>query len=75
MRESNTSIPGCAFDNCTTGLDQSKTLGILDDEEGGAILDGTTGILEFSFAEDIAARFFGESLKTDERSLANGCVV
>jgi hypothetical protein len=31
--------------------------------------------LEFSFAEDIAARFFGESLKTDERSLANGCVV
>lgn len=74
MSQTNASIPRCTFDNRAAGLDEAQPFGILDDEEGGAILDGAAGVLKFSFAEDITARFFGELLEADERSLADGCV-
>lgn len=73
MRKSNTSVASCAFDNSATGMQETEAFGILDDEERSAILDGTTGVLEFSLAEDIAARFFGELLEADERGFANRC--
>jgi hypothetical protein len=71
--QSNSSVSSCAFDDCAAGLDQSKTFGIFDDEEGGAILDGATGVLELSFAENVATRLFGKLLEADERGFANGC--
>lgn len=39
MRKTNASIARCAFDDGATGLEKALTLGIFDDEEGGAIFD------------------------------------
>jgi len=74
MRQTDAGVARCAFDNGTAGLDKAQPFGMLDDEESGAILDGATGVLEFGFAEDVAAGFFRELLEADERRLANGCV-
>lgn len=71
MCEANSSVSSCAFDDGTTWLQQALTFGILNNEEGGAVLDGTSRILELCFSEDIATGLFGELLETDERSLAN----
>jgi hypothetical protein len=74
MRQTDASVARCAFDNGTAGLDKAQAFGILDDEESGAILDGATGVLKFSLAENVTAGFFREPLEADERGLANGCV-
>jgi hypothetical protein len=44
---------------------------VFDDEERGAVFDAAAGVLEFGFAQHVAARFFGELLQPDERRLAN----
>jgi hypothetical protein len=73
VRESNTCVSSCAFDDGSAGVQETELLGILDDEERSAVLDGTTGVLEFSFAEDVAAGFFGEFLEADQRGFSNCC--
>ena len=74
MGEADAGVSCCAFDDGAAWFEQACFFGVFDDEEGGAILDGAAGVLKFSFAEDITARFFGELLEADERSLADGCV-
>lgn len=44
---------------------------MLDDEEGGAVFDAAAGVLEFGFAEDGAAGFFGEVLEANEGGFAD----
>lgn len=44
---------------------------MLDDEEGGAVFDGATGVLEFGFAEDGAAGFVGQFFEADEGGFAD----
>lgn len=39
MRKTDTSVSSCTFDNGTTGLQETLAFGILDDEEGSAVLD------------------------------------
>jgi hypothetical protein len=64
--KSNSCIASRAFDDGAPRLQQAKSFGILDDVEGGAVFDGATWVLEFCFAEDVAAGFFGEALEADE---------
>lgn len=73
MCKTNTSVSGGAFDDSTARLQEALALGVFDDEEGGAVLDGATGILEFGLSEDVAAGLFGEALETDERSFTDRC--
>jgi hypothetical protein len=63
--ETDSGVSGCAFNDGTARLQETLLLGILDDEEGGAVFDGATRVLEFCFSEDIAASFFGEFLQAD----------
>ncbi len=44
---------------------------MLDDKERSTVFDAAARILEFGFSEDVAASFFGEFLKADERSFSN----
>ena len=71
--ETNASVSGCALDDGAARLQETLALGVLDDEEGGAILDGATRVLEFGLSEDIAAGLFGEALEADKRSFTDGC--
>lgn len=58
MGESNAGVASCALNHGAAWFQQTLAFGVLDDEESGAVLDGASGILEFCFAEDIAAGFF-----------------
>ena len=69
MCKANSGIASRAFDDGAPRLQQSESFGILDDVESGAVFDGAAWILEFSFAEDVAAGFFGEALEADEGGL------
>ena len=71
MCETNTSVSSCAFDYGAARLQETLALGVLDDEEGGAVFNGTTRVLEFGLSEDIAAGLFGEALEADEGSFAD----
>lgn len=46
---------------------------MLDDEERSAVFDAAAGVLEFGFAQDVAAGFFGELLQPDQGCLADCC--
>jgi hypothetical protein len=70
--EANARVAGCAFDYGAAGVQEAEALCVFDDEEGGAILDGSAWVLEFGLSEDIAAGFFGQSLEADERGFADG---
>jgi hypothetical protein len=54
-------------------VQETQAFGIFDDEEGGTVFDGATWVLEFSFAEDVAAGFFRELFQADQRCLSNCC--
>jgi hypothetical protein len=71
VSETDTSVSGCAFDDGTAGFQETLLFGILNDEEGGAVFDGTAGVLEFGFSKDIAACLFGEFLQADKRGFSN----
>ena len=45
--------------------------GVLDDEQGGAVFDGLTGVQKFSFAKDRAAGFFRSPLELDQGRTAD----
>jgi hypothetical protein len=49
-----------AFDDGAPRLEEAGFLGVLDDEERRAVFYAAAGVLEFGFAEDGAAGFFGE---------------
>jgi hypothetical protein len=69
--EADACVAGRAFDDGTARVQEALALGIFDNEEGGAVFNGAAGILEFGFAEDVAASFFGETFEADEGGLAN----
>jgi hypothetical protein len=69
--EPNAGVASCAFDDGSAGVQETEALCIFDDEEGGAVFDGAAGVLEFGFAEDVAAGFLGEALEAYERSFAD----
>ena len=71
MCEPYSCVPRGAFDDGAAGFQQPCFLGVLDDEEGGAVFDGAAWVLEFGFAEDVAASFFGELFQADERGFAD----
>lgn len=71
MGEADAGVSGGAFDDGAAGLEEAEFLGVLDDVEGGAVFDAAAGVLEFGFAEDVAAGFFGEALEADEWCLSN----
>lgn len=73
MCEANTSVSSGAFDDSTARLQKALALGVFDDEEGGAVLDRATGVLEFGLSEDIAAGLFGEALEADEGGFSDRC--
>lgn len=73
MRQTNTGVSGRALHNGATGLQETLLFRILDDEQRRAVLDAASGVLEFGFAEDVAAGFFRKALQTDQRSVANRC--
>lgn len=50
MGEADAGVAGGAFDYGAAGLEQAFLLGVFDDVEGGAVLDGAAGVLEFGFA-------------------------
>lgn len=72
MGETNASVSCCAFDDSAPWLEQASLLGSLDDKESGAVFYTAAGVLEFCFAEDVAARFFGELLEADEGRVTDG---
>ena len=71
MCETNASVSGCTLDDGAARLQETLALGVFDDEEGGAVFDGAAGVLEFGFAEDGAAGFFGEFFEADEGGFAD----
>jgi hypothetical protein len=73
VRETNAGISSCSFDDGAARLQETLALGVLDDEEGGAVLDRTTGVLELGLSEDIAASLFGETLEADEGGFSDRC--
>lgn len=71
MGEAYARVTCCAFNDCPAWVQQAEALCIFDDEEGSAVLDRASRVLEFCFPEDIATSFFGELLQADERSFAD----
>jgi hypothetical protein len=71
VREPDARVAGGAFDDGPAGLDQALLFGMLDDEEGGAVFDTAARVLEFGFAEDIAAGLFGELFESYEGGFAD----
>jgi hypothetical protein len=58
VRKTNASISSGALNNGAARLQETLALGVFDDEEGGAVFDRTTRVLEFGLSEDIAACLF-----------------
>lgn len=69
--ETNSGISCGPLHNCTARLQKTPLLRILDDEQRSPVLDTTSGVLKFSFTEDVAARLIGESLEANKRSVTN----
>lgn len=74
MGQSNSGVSSRALDNCSTRTEKSLFLRILDDVERGSVLDTSTGVLEFSLAQDIAAGLLREALQADQWGISNGCI-
>lgn len=61
MREPNPCVSGRAFDDRPARAQLPPFFSILDDIQRGAVLDTAAGVLEFGFAEDLAAGLVGEA--------------
>jgi hypothetical protein len=48
--EANAGVAGGSFDYCSTGLEKTAVLSVLDDIEGSAVFDRATWVLELGFA-------------------------
>lgn len=71
MCKANTSIACGTFNDSTARLQRTAGFGGQNDGLGGAVLDGTTGVQEFSFPENVAAGFFADAAEAYERGVAN----
>ena len=60
-----------ALDHGATGLERAAALGVLDDEERGAILHRSAGIEELGLAEDLAAGLLRQAREPDQRRVAD----
>ncbi len=72
VREADARVAGGALDDGAAGLDQPLLLGVLHDEESGAVLDAAAGLHELGLAEDLAASLLRELVEPDERRVAHG---
>ena len=64
-------LPGSSLHHDSSGSELARFFRVEDDVKSGAILDGSTGVQEFSFAKDRAARLLGGLAKLDEGSVAD----
>jgi hypothetical protein len=64
--EANAGIAGGAFDDNAARTQQPALLGILDDKESGAILDGAAGVQKLGLAEDRATGLLGGAPQFDQ---------
>src|SRR6185295_2099887 len=65
-------IASSALDDDAAFAELPLAHGVLDDEQGGAILDRLPRIHEFGLTQDGASRRLGGALKGDQRSIADG---
>jgi len=61
VREPDPCVAGGAFDDRPARAQLPPFFGILHDIQRGAVFDAAAGVLEFGFAEDLAAGFVGEA--------------
>lgn len=71
MRETDSGVAGCAFDDCTAWFEEPAFFGVFYDVEGCAVFDATAGVHELGFAEDFAACGVGDVVETDEGGVAD----
>ena len=72
QRQADAGIAGRALDDHAPRAQLALADRILDDEQGGAILDRLARIHEFGLAENRATGHLGGALETDERRMADG---
>ena len=72
MREPNAGVACRTFNDSAARFQQAFLLGIFNDVKSSSVLNTPARILEFCFAEDVAAGVFGEGGEFDERCVANG---
>ena len=70
-RQADAGIAGRALDDDTAGLKQAALLGILDDEERGAVLDRAARVEELGLAENRAAGHLRGAAQFDQRRIAD----
>ena len=71
QRKPDAGVAGGAFDDHAAGLQLALFHRVLDDEQGGAILDRLAGIHELGLAENGAAGRRGHALELDQRRVAD----
>src|ERR1700730_3412484 len=71
QRQADTGIAGGALDDDPARPQQAALLGVLDNVEGGAVLDRAAGIEELGLAEDRAPRRLRGTAQLDQRGVAD----
>ena len=72
QRKPDAGVARRAFNNRAAGFQRALGDGILNDEQGGPVLDRLTGVHEFRLAVYLAAGFLARLAQTDKRCVANG---
>lgn len=72
MRQPDPRVPRRSLNDRSSRLQHALGLCIFYQEQGGTILDTSTGGHEFRFCEDVASCFFGKLGKADEGCVPNG---
>jgi hypothetical protein len=70
-READAGVAGGALDDDAARLEQPPLLGVLDDLERGAVLDGAAGVQKLGFAENRTAGLLRGPTQFDERGVAD----
>lgn len=63
MRKTNPSVSRGAFNDGSSGFDQSLFFGFFDEVECSAVFHGAAGVHELGFAVDVAARLVAKSVE------------
>jgi len=71
VSEADTGVSCGPFDNSASRFEETALLGVLNNVQRCAVLDGTTRIHELCLAEDLTASLLGEVVQTDERGISN----
>ena len=69
--EADAGVAGRAFNDRVAGPELAALFGIEDDAQGGAVLDGATGVQPFCLAQNFTAGQFGQPAEPDQRGAAN----